>query len=223
MNPDATPALKPSGIVVNCPIIATVRQQQQQQSKAAGSRGGDDSRCQERSGLGYDCVVRPPGSNVAIHYSLGGSQPPSNPCTAGATTTLDMQPMAGDASSSSSSATSASQAQRFAHFAVESTAPGFVGLSFPQTAGKMWPADAVIGTTTQASMPQVQAYHLTRYGVSPSDQNDGWTQHRGLLSNSQGGGASGSSKVMCFSRALDAPDAAVVKSINPSTGVCLCA
>jgi hypothetical protein len=105
--------------------------------------------------------------------------------------------------------------ERFAHFAVESSAPGFVAMSFPQSAGKMWPADAVIGSQSGdgGSAARVQAYHLTRYGVSPSDQNDGWVQNRGYVS--QGG-----RKVVCFSRALNAPEAAVVKSISPSTGGC---
>jgi hypothetical protein len=202
MQPAATPALKPSGIVVNCPIMATVRQPSgadRLDSKGSGSK------C-ERSPLGYDCVVRPQ-PEVAIHYSLGSSQPPSNPCTTGATG-LMMEPM-------TPAAGQQPVVERFAHFAVESSAPGFVAMSFPQSAGKMWPADAVIGSLSDdgRSAPRVQAYHLTRYGVSPSDQNDGWVQHRGYVS--QGG-----SKVVCFSRALDAPEAAVVKSISPSTGGC---
>jgi len=139
-------------------------------------------------------MVRPqPG--VAIHYSLGGNQPPENPCT-----------------SASSSATKAMVVpQRLAHFAVEADTPRFVAMSFPQTPGKMWPADAVIGSgsVSDAAATQVQAYHLTRYSAAPGDINDGWALHKGFIN--QGG-----KRVVCFSRALDAPGASVVKSINPS-------
>lgn len=98
--------------------------------------------------------------------------------------------------------------QRLAHFAVEAATPGFVAMSFPQTAGKMWPADAVIGFDgADGTNPDVHSYHLTHYGVAPSDATNGWAFNQGYVS--QGG-----KKVVCFSRALDSPAAEVVKSIN---------
>jgi len=200
MHPTATPELQPSGIVVNCPIMATIRQPPKVGDKAIFSSGGGGSSC-ARSPLGYNCMVRPqPG--VAIHYSLGGNQPPQNPCTSSGSAP-EMSVVDKD-----------TVPQRLAHFALEATTPGFVAMSFPQTPGKMWPADAVIGSgsTSGATPSQVQAYHLTRYAVSAADANDGWALHKGLID--QGG-----KRVVCFSRALDAPGAAVVKSINPSTAL----
>jgi hypothetical protein len=91
-------------------------------------------------------------------------------------------------------------------------AQGYAAMSFPETEGKMWPADAVIGFDSPTSgSPDVQSYHLTRYGVGPGDATNGWAQNLGYVS--QGG-----KKLLCFSRALDSPSASVVKSINPNVG-----
>lgn len=102
--------------------------------------------------------------------------------------------------------------QQQVHFAVEAVTPGFVAMSFPEKQGEMFPADAVIGFDgSNAETSNVRAYHIVRYGVEPSDAEDGWALNLGFVS--QGG-----KKIVCFSRALDAPAAAVVKSINPNAG-----
>lgn len=75
MDASANPPLTRSGIVVNCPIVASVAQP----SNAATLRMTRSAGNCPPSNLGYSCVTEPqPG--VRIHYSLGGP-PPSNPCT----------------------------------------------------------------------------------------------------------------------------------------------
>ena len=100
-----------------------------------------------------------------------------------------------------------------AHFLLEASTPGWLGLSFAQNLGKMWPADAVIGFNDPAGSPVLNSYHIQQYAVSPSDQTNGWLNNAGYVA------MNGNNKLLCFSRALDSPQAAVVKSINP-TGEC---
>lgn len=109
------------------------------------------------------------------------------------------------------------------HFLLEAKNPGYLAMSFPQAAGKMWPADAVIGAADASGMmPEVKSYHLSQYGVSAADEANGWASGLGLVASSNG------AKLLCFSRALNAPAAAVVKSINPNAGestmgeLCVC-
>lgn len=149
------------------------------------------------STLGYSCQV--PAGPVVIHYTLGGPKPPANPCTSSSMPT-----------SSGSSATGANA--DLAHFAIQGNPPGYLAMSFAQNEGSMFPADAVLGyLDSSTTSPNVKSYHLTRYGISPSDETNGWAQHAGF---SQQDGM----KLLCFSRALDAPQAAVIKTINPNAG-----
>lgn len=143
------------------------------------------------SNLGYDCVVEA-ASNVRIHYSLGGKSPPENVCTNN--NVVDVGPGS-------------------IHFLVEADNSGYIAMSFPETAGKMWPADAVIGVQGASAAPDVKTYHLSQYMVSSADQTTGWASGLGLVNTGSNG-----LKLMCFSRPLKAPAAAVVKSINPTAG-----
>lgn len=150
------------------------------------------------SSLGYACKLQT-AAGVLVHWSLGGA-PPANNCTAAAT-----------GHSHSSGAASV------AHFALEAAAaPGWLALAFPSMAGEMWPADAVIGGLTDGNgtPAPVSSYQLRRYRVTGEDATSGWAQNAGLASSGSGGG--GTTKLLCFSRALDSPNAAVVKSINAS-------
>lgn len=154
------------------------------------------------SPLGYSCVVNAQ-DGVHLHYTLGGKNPPSNVCTGSTTSGASMSvvnPSPVDASS-------------MVHILLEANSPGYVAVSFPQTAGKMWPADAVIGTTDAlGTMPVVKSYYLAQYGVSSADEASGWASSLGLVAPSAG------TKLLCFSRALNAPAATVVKSIDPNAG-----
>eukprot|EP00775_Hariotina_reticulata_P007285 gene7285-7498_t len=70
------------------------------------------------------------------------------------------------------------------HFLLDSPAPGYAGLAFPVTAGRMSPADAVIGYVDPATgKPTVSAYGLTNYVVDLSNSNfnsRGWAKNMGV-------------------------------------------
>lgn len=100
--------------------------------------------------------------------------------------------------------------QEMVHSLLEASTPGWLGLSFAQNLGSMWPADAVIGFDGANGTPDIHSYHLHQYSVAPGDQTNGWLNNAGYVT--QGG----NSKMLCFSRALDSPAASVVKSINPA-------
>lgn len=79
-----------------------------------------------------------------LHYSLSDSPtPPDNVCTASSV----------DAAAGGSSAGPAagSQQQQYLHMLLDSPQQGYSGVSFPQTYGKMYPADAVIGYADAAN------------------------------------------------------------------------
>ncbi|WIA44627.1 hypothetical protein OEZ86_007344 [Tetradesmus obliquus] len=134
---------------------------------------------------------------ASLHYSNGGALP-DNACTRTA-----------PKSSSSSSSSSSSDV----HFLLAAPVGGYVGLGFPATRGRMVPADAVIGYVDGATaQPKVSAYHLTDYSVTPSATNfngGGWA-------SSMGAAKEGGNTLLCFSRPLQAPAAAVAKSLDPA-------
>jgi hypothetical protein len=133
-----------------------------------------------------------PEPGVRLHYGLG-DKPPSNACT-------------GSAALASSAAPSG---QQLAHFAIEAATPGYLALSFAETANRMYPADAVIaGSSADLA---VRSYHITGYAVNPADETNGWVMHKGFINQA-------GNKILCFSRELDSQSAAVVKSINPTAG-----
>jgi hypothetical protein len=212
--PASNGPLGPSGIVVNCPIVATFTPRgaaaagaaatataaTAAAAAAAGRKGAStdieqtptSSGCTP-SALGYACVTEPqPG--ILLHFTLGSAQPPAGGCFEGGRPPQVTSRGDGGA----------------AHFAVEANSPGYLAASFPKEEGRMWPADAVVGMMDQATgAPVVRSYHLVGYGIGPRDESQGWAQALGYR---EGPGAD---KVLCFSRALDSPRAPVVKSIDP--------
>eukprot|EP00879_Flechtneria_rotunda_P001115 GHRR01001257.1.p2 GENE.GHRR01001257.1~~GHRR01001257.1.p2 ORF type:complete len:373 (+),score=108.40 GHRR01001257.1:1707-2825(+) len=116
---------------------------------------------------------------------------------------------------STASPADGSLGQEMVHFAVEASSAGYVAMSFAETEGKMFPADAVIGglIDPNTGSPVVRTYHISHYGISPSDETNGWARDVGYQD------VSGNNKVLCFSRALVAPQAAVVKTINPAAAL----
>lgn len=170
-----------SGIVVNCPIVATVVVGAP--AKSAASRMAPTG-CPP-SPLGYMCMVQA-ADGVAIHYTIGGARPPANACTQSS----------GSVSSGSPVPSSSSQSELI-HFAVEGTTPGYAAMSFPEQLGKMWPANAIIGFANPSTgAPDVRSYRLTRYSVSDADATNGWASNLGYTST-------GDTKVVCFSRAIN--------------------
>lgn len=76
---------------------------------------------------------------------------------------------------------------------------------------------AVNTTTTAVNNQQVSAYHLTDFSPSPSATNSnglGWASHMGVAKPAGSAGRS----LLCFSRPVDAPQAAVSKQLDPSGG-----
>lgn len=84
---------------------------------------------------------------------------------------------------------------------------GWVGLSFPVVAGRMAPADAVIGWVGSSGVPEVAAYYLTGHVVSQSNSVTGWSTNMGVVKLGQ-------STIVCFSRPVKATAARAVDSVN---------
>jgi hypothetical protein len=100
---------------------------------AAGSSSGGSCGA---SSFGYACSTAA-GAGATLHHTLSDSAtPPDNACTAAA---------AGAAS------TPGAGGQQWLHLLLESPLRGYSGLGFPQTPGRMFPADAVIGYSDAAS------------------------------------------------------------------------
>jgi hypothetical protein len=70
---------------------------------------------------------------------MGGDTPPVNPCTATAV------------SSNKLAAADIPPGVQPVHFLLDAPAAGYAGLAFPVTAGRMSPADAVIGYVDPAT------------------------------------------------------------------------
>lgn len=140
------------------------------------------------SPLGYQCLIQQDG--VDVHFSLS-SQPPDNECTRGA-------------SGGGGGGGVTAGGRRAAHFAVTASTPGYVALAFAGRRARMFPADAVVG-----SAGGVKLVHISKYAISPRDVTHGWATGTGFVSQRR-------QRILCFSRALVEPQAAVVKSIDPS-------
>lgn len=70
---------------------------------------------------------------VTLHWSIGGSVPPSNKCTGSRR------------APASGSSTLQHQPQQLVHFAVESVVGGYVSLGFPENPTSMFDADMILG------------------------------------------------------------------------------
>lgn len=86
---------------------------------------------------------------------------------------------------------------------------GYVALSFAPTAGRMYPADAIIGSVG-SNGPSVNTYYLSSYDVGPSDVNRGWATNMGAAKQ-------GASTIVCFSRPASGNSAAkALTAIDPT-------
>lgn len=97
--------------------------------------------------------------------------------------------------------TEAADAQ-VAHFALHSNAPntGYVGMAFPEKAGKMAPADSVIGYMLTNGAASVKPYHLKREGASEDDLDP--TVHLNNTGAQLTATPTNSGLTICFTRTL---------------------
>ncbi|EFJ45271.1 hypothetical protein VOLCADRAFT_121209 [Volvox carteri f. nagariensis] len=110
----------------------------------------------EVSTLGYACSKAL--GKVIVHWTIGGSVPPSNKCT-------------GTGSSDIISKTQQQQQElgKLVHFAVEAAVGGYVSLGFPENAARMYDADVILGWVNADGRGVVNTYHVTSYEMTAAD------------------------------------------------------
>jgi len=109
------------------------------------------------SNLGFQCQLQVC-KGMYLHWTIGGDGPDPSTCSY----TPAMTPGV--------NATESADAP-VVHFALHSLSPnqGWVGMSFPQRGGEMYPADAVIGYTLGQEGASIKPYHLTGESVGLGD------------------------------------------------------
>lgn len=70
--------------------------------------------------------------------------------------------------------TGSSGGNAYLHLAIVGPYSGYTALAFAETAGKMWPADAVVGTLGSSGRGGVDVYRLTEYELPPPADAAGW-------------------------------------------------
>jgi hypothetical protein len=90
---------------------------------------------------------------------------------------------------------------------------GYVAVGFTQRPGKMFPADAVIGSSGPNGAKYVQSYKILGYSVhNPKDVTPGWAGHMGLISSGSNG-----TTTLCFSRPITTVSAQATPSLTPTS------
>lgn len=143
--------------------------------------------CEASPYPGFACATALPGVRGSVHWTIGGPVP-ATLCSAAATNTADV-------------AADVSVVHVMAVAQPKEGNQGWIGVSFPDEEGKMFPADAVIAyiDILGGNTRKVQTYALTRYGVAAGDA----TAVGFVLNGSQAVVFNSASNelMLCFSRA----------------------